>query len=133
MVVCKIKATLPGDLQRVWDLVTNVKDYSWRSDLSRTEILNQRQFIEYTLDGFPTTFTVDVWEPYSRWEFHMESTRITGRWTGTFQEAGSATQVEFTEAVRPLCQALFKTATSPLSGGSNQGIGGINKGPFSRD
>ena len=99
MVVCKIKATLPGDLQRVWDLVTNVKDYSWRSDLSRTEILNQRQFIEYTLDGFPTTFTVDVWEPYSRWEFHMESSRITGRWTGTFQEAGSATQVEFTEAV----------------------------------
>ena len=67
MVVCKIKATLPGDLQRVWNLVANVKDYSWRSDLSRTEILNQRQFIEYTLDGFPTTFTVDVWEPYSRW------------------------------------------------------------------
>ena len=57
----------------------------------------------------------------------MESTRITGRWTGTFQEAGSATQVEFTEAVTVKSKLfapykLYLNGNKPAFGGSNQAL-----------
>lgn len=33
-----IKAILQHNVQTVWNIVTNVDDYGWRSDLSKTEI-----------------------------------------------------------------------------------------------
>ncbi len=41
----------------------NVKNYTWRSDLSKTEILNEKQFVEYTKEGYTTAFTVTVAAP----------------------------------------------------------------------
>ena len=52
MICAQIKATFPCDIQRVWDVVTSVEQYAWRSDLSRTEVRNESQFIEYTKNGF---------------------------------------------------------------------------------
>ena len=34
MAVSNIKATFQGDVQRVWEVVTSLESYSWRSDLS---------------------------------------------------------------------------------------------------
>ena len=49
MTVSNIKTLLPGDIQKVWGLVTAVADYPrWRSDLGKTEILNEKQFRDYT-------------------------------------------------------------------------------------
>lgn len=51
---------------------------SWRSDLSKIEILNENQFIEYTKDGCMTIFTITIREPFKRWEFDMENDNIKG-------------------------------------------------------
>lgn len=59
----------------------------------------KKQFIEYTKDNYPTTFTVTAAEPYKRWEFDMENTRMNGHWVGTFVAKGDETEVEFTEHI----------------------------------
>ena len=72
---------------------------AWRSDLSKTEVISDKQFIEYTKDGYPTTFTVTLVEPYRRWEFDMENNHIKGHWIGIFADKGNGTQIDFTECV----------------------------------
>ena len=52
MAVSNIKALIPGERQKVWELVVDIENYgAWRSDLSKTEVINDEQFIEYTKDG----------------------------------------------------------------------------------
>lgn len=99
MAISNIKAIFPGDIQKVWEVVTNVKNYTWRSNLSKTEILNEKQFVEYTEEGYATTFTVTVEEPYKRWEFDMENGNMKGHWIGVFTQREGETEIDFTEDV----------------------------------
>lgn len=99
MAVSKIKAIFDSDIQKVWDVITNLENYSWRSDLSRIEILNEKQFIEYTKEGYPTAFTVTACELCKRWEFDMDNNNMSGHWTGVFIQKDGQTEVEFTEEV----------------------------------
>ena len=100
MATSNIKALIPGELQKVWDLVLDIENYgAWRSDLSKTEVISDKQFIEYTKDGYPTTFTVTFVEPYRRWEFDMENSNMKGHWTGIFTVKGDETEIDFTEQV----------------------------------
>lgn len=101
MAVSNIKALIPGELQKVWDLVLDIENYgAWRSDLSKAEVISDKKFIEYTKEGYPTTFTVTLVKPYRRWEFDMENSNMTGHWTGIFTAKGDKTEIEFTEQVK---------------------------------
>lgn len=99
MAVSNIKATFQSDIQRVWEVVTSLKNYSWRSDLSKIEIINENQFVEYTKEGYATTFTITVKEPYKRWEFDIENDHIKGHWTGVFSQKDGLAEIDFTEDV----------------------------------
>ena len=118
MAVSNIKALIPGELQKVWELVLDIENYgAWRSDLSKTEVISDKKFIEYTKDGYPTTFTVTLVEPYRRWEFDMENSNMKGHWIGVFTDKGNETEIDFTECVEAkkwlmtLCKVLSeKTA-----------------------
>ena len=101
MAVSNIKALIPGELQKVWELVLDIENYgAWRSDLSKTEVISDKQFIEYTKDGYPTTFTVTLVEPYKRWEFDMENSNMKGHWIGIFTAKADETEIDFTEQVK---------------------------------
>ena len=100
MASSNIKAVILGGLQQVWELILDIENYAaWRSDLSKTEVISDTQFIEYTKDGYPTTFTVTLVDPYKRWEFDMENSNMTGHWTGIFTAKGDETEIDFTERV----------------------------------
>lgn len=102
MVTSKIKEFLNHDVEQVWEILLAVEQYStWRSDLSKTETIHPKQFIEYTKEGYATTFTVTASDPYKRWEFDMENGNITGHWVGIFASEGTGTTVTFTETVSP--------------------------------
>lgn len=110
-----IKAVFANDVQTVWNVVTDVKNYVWRTDLSKTEVVSDRQFIEYTRDGYITEFTTTLFEPCSRWEFDMENDNMKGHWIGIFTQKGEETEVDFTEDVtakkvlmRPFVKAYLK-------------------------
>lgn len=100
MAISNIKEIISSDIHKVWETVLNVGNYStWRSDISKTEVVNRKQFIEYTKGGYSTMFTITVVEPYKRWEFDMENTNINGHWVGIFTSKGNETQIDFTECV----------------------------------
>ncbi|MBT9644274.1 SRPBCC family protein [Roseburia inulinivorans] len=100
MITSNIKANIPSELRQVWNLVLDIENYAaWRSDLSKAEVISDKQFIEYTKDGYSTTFTVTLVEPYRRWEFDMENSNMKGHWTGIFTAKGDETEIDFTEQV----------------------------------
>lgn len=100
MATSNIKALIPSELRQVWDFVLDIENYTaWRSDLSKTEVISDKQFIEYTKDGYPTTFTVTLVEPYRRWEFDMENSNMKGHWIGIFTAKADETEIDFTECV----------------------------------
>ncbi|HIX80375.1 MAG TPA: SRPBCC family protein [Candidatus Erysipelatoclostridium merdavium] len=102
MTASNIKEVINSDIYKVWEVVLNVDKYStWRSDLSKTEIISEKQFIEYTNENYATTFTVTVVEPYKRWEFDMDNSNMNGHWIGTFTSNGNQTEIDFTEHVIP--------------------------------
>lgn len=115
MAVSNIKAVFSCDIHKVWHVVTSVEGYQWRSDLSKAEMLNETQFIEYTKDGYATTFTITACEPYKRWEFDLENDNMKGHWTGIFTQKGEKTELAFTEDVtvrkffmKPFVKAFLK-------------------------
>jgi len=115
MAISSIKAAFCCDVQRVWDVVTSLEDYGWRSDVSRIETVNEGRFVEYTKNGFATTFDVTVKELCQRYEFQMENENMKGHWTGLFSWDGEKTTVEFTEDVtakkaimKPFVKAYLK-------------------------
>ena len=100
MAISNIKVLIPGELQKVWELVLDIENYgAWRSDLSKAEVISDKKFIEYTKEGYPTTFTVTLVEPYRRWEFDMENSNMKGHWIGIFTAKTDETEIDFTECV----------------------------------
>lgn len=67
MTISSIKAIFDSNIERVWSVVTSLDDYLWCNDLSKIEVINDKQFIDYTKDGFVTTFTITLVEPLKRW------------------------------------------------------------------
>lgn len=115
MATSNIKAVFQNSIQDVWNTVTSLANYGWRSDLSKIEVLNDKQFVEYTKDGYTTTFTITVSEPLKRWEFDMENSNMSGHWIGIFTERNGQTEIDFTEDVtakklimKPFVKAYLK-------------------------
>lgn len=115
MAVSRIKAIFQEDIKKVWETVTSLEDYEWRSDLDKIEVMSREQFIEYTKEGYATTFTVTVMKEYERWEFDMENANMRGHWSGAFTSRGEQTEIEFTEDVsakklvmKPFIKAFLK-------------------------
>lgn len=115
MAVSSIKAVFQDGVSRVWEVVTSLENYSWRSDISKIEITDEKHFIEYTKDGFATAFKVTASEPMRRWEFDMENDNMKGHWVGVFAQKDGQTEVHFTEEVvakklvmKPFVRAYLK-------------------------
>lgn len=100
MAIANRKEILAYPVEKVWEIVTDLRDSSWRSDLDRIEIIQEGvKFVEHTKDGFATTFTITCFEPLKRYEFDMENENMKGHWTGVFFAQKEKTVVDFTEDV----------------------------------
>lgn len=112
MAIVKMKAIFQSEIKDVWNVVTSLDNYQWRSDLSKIEVISDKQFMEYTKDGYATTFSITVAKPFERWEFDMENSNMRGHWTGIFSIRNGQTEIEFTEDVtaKKLVMKLFVKA-----------------------
>lgn len=95
----RVKAMFQCEVKKVWEVVTSLENYEWRSDLSKIEIVNDKTFIEYTKEGYQTTFTMTQREPFARWEFDMDNDNMHGHWIGVFTARDGMTEIDFTEEV----------------------------------
>lgn len=115
MAVANTKETFQCNIHKTWDTITSLEEYAWRSDLGKIEVVDENHFIEYTKDGYATSFTVTAKEPYKRWEFDMENDNMKGHWIGIFTQKGEETEIDFTENVtakkvfmKPFVKAYLK-------------------------
>lgn len=99
MIKSNIKASFPYDIKQVWDIVSSFQNSEWRSNLSETKVLDSRSFIEYTKDGFATTFNITKIKPYQRLEFEIQNDNMTGYWVGEFSKTNGETEIDFTENI----------------------------------
>lgn len=110
-----MKVVFQSEIKDVWNVVTSLDNYQWRSDLSKIEVISDKQFIEYTKDGYATTFIITVMKPFERWEFDMENSNMRGHWTGIFSAQNGQTEIELIEDVmakklilKPFVKAYLK-------------------------
>lgn len=100
MAVSTIKAEFPYEIEKVWELVTSLDKYSWRSDLGEIVItVPGKEFEEHTKDGYVTKFRITAFEEYKNYEFDMGNENMQGHWTGKFSYENGITLIEFTEDV----------------------------------
>lgn len=101
MITFHTQAVIPGGLETVWRVVTDVTDYAaWRSDLSKAEVLDETRFAEYTKEGYVTTFSTTLLRPRERWEFDLENGNMAGHWTGIFTAQGAETLLDIAQSIR---------------------------------
>lgn len=95
-----IEAVFNSDIKKVWDTVTDNKNFAWRSDLSKIEVsADGSKFYEYTNDGYKTEFVIKLKKLYERYEFDMNNKNMDGHWIGVFIKNGNGTKIVFTEEV----------------------------------
>lgn len=97
----EVTAYFDSDIKSVWNVVTNNKDYKWRSDIERIEIVDDgKEFVEYVHSGNSTKFIITKKNEYSEYEFNMENKMFTGFWTGHFSETETGgTKIIFIENI----------------------------------
>lgn len=86
MIVCSKKEIFSVRVEVLWEVITNLKDASWRSDLSKIEVQDETHFVEYTSSGFPTYFEITEKKVYERYQFNLKNKNLYGTWIGTIEQ-----------------------------------------------
>lgn len=89
-----------SDISKVWDIVTDNYNYSWRSDIENIEVLDENRFIEKDKNGYEVNFEITLKKEYEIYKFDMISKNTKGSWTGKFEQlSNGGTRIEFIENV----------------------------------
>jgi len=100
MIKSNIKKEFNCRIENLWDIITDNTKYAWRSDLSKIEIIDDKHFIEYDKNNYPTYFTITLKEYLKEYKFDIENTNIKGKWTGTFKSLENGNiLLNFTEEI----------------------------------
>ncbi len=100
MVKSIIKKQFHCDKDKLWDVITDNYNYSWRSDLSKIDIIDEKHFIEYGKNNFPTYFTITAKEKLKEYKFNLENANLKGKWIGIFKELQNGNiELDFTEEI----------------------------------
>lgn len=99
MPTSRVTVQFPCPVEQVWQVVTDLTNTAWRSDLKGVEVLDETHFVEHTKSGYATNFTVTARQPFRRWAFTMENGNMSGSWEGIFEAAEGGTRLHCTETV----------------------------------
>lgn len=99
MAIANIKVTLLCPIEKVWNKVTDLNDFVWRSDLKNIRIIDDNKFVEISKDGIETYFKVTECIKNQCWSFEIENENIKGTWVGKFYSQGDKTTLDFTENI----------------------------------
>lgn len=100
MVKSNIKKEFNCSIEKLWNVITDNTNYKWRSDLSKIEKLDDKHFIEYANNNYPTYFTITSKVNLKEYKFDIANTNIKGRWTGIFKKLDSGNALlDFTEEI----------------------------------
>ena len=102
MIKVNIKKEFHCDKEKLWSIITDNTHYSWRSDVSNIEIIDENNFIEYDKNDYPTYFKITKKDKLKEYKFHIENENIKGQWIGVFKELSNGNiLLDFTEEIEP--------------------------------
>ncbi len=100
MVKSNIKKEFCCSIEELWNIITDNTKYAWRSDLSKIEIVDDKHFIEYSKNNYPTYFTITAKEYLKEYKFDIENNNIKGKWVGMFKKLENGNVLlNFTEEI----------------------------------
>ena len=100
MIRSNIKKQFSCDKNKLWNIITDNTNYSWRSDLSKIEIIDNTHFVEYTKNNFSTYFTITSKVKLKEYKFDLENANLKGKWIGIFTELPNGNiELDFTEEI----------------------------------
>lgn len=101
MNIVKIEETFSSDIDKIWDLMTNLDHQEWRSQIERIEKLEHHRFIEYDKDGYKTEFVILNKIKPDIYEFNLKNDNIEGHWIGKLKRLDNGyVQLRMTEAIQ---------------------------------
>lgn len=80
-----MKVQLKCDKDKLWEMVTDNNNYSWRTDLSNITIEDEKHFTEYAKNGFSTKFEITKKEYLKEYCFNVKNDNLEGHWQGVFK------------------------------------------------
>lgn len=88
------------NIEKLWKIVTDNTQYAWRTDLSKIEIVDDKHFVEYSKNNFPTHFTITSKKYLNEYKFDFENANMKGKWIGLFKKIDDDnTLLDFTEEI----------------------------------
>jgi len=100
MISSNIKKEFNCNIEKLWSIITDNTQYAWRSDLSKIEIIDDKHFVEYAKNNFPTYFTITSKEYLKEYKFDIENTNIKGKWVGVLKKLENGNvRLDFTEEI----------------------------------
>lgn len=80
----EMKVYFKSDVEKVFNVITNMKDCSWRSDLSKVECIDDGKYIEYNRKNHPTKILVIEYLKNIQFEYDIQNEYYKGHWCGQF-------------------------------------------------
>lgn len=71
MIKSNIKKEFNCNIEQIWDIVTDNTRYKWRSDLSKIEVIDDKHFVEYAKNNYPTYFVITSKKDYEEYTFNL--------------------------------------------------------------
>ena len=100
MIKSNIRKEFTCDKEKLWKIITDNTNYSWRSSLSKVVMIDEENFIEYNKKNYPTYFTITAKEKLKEYRFDLENTNLKGQWIGIFKELPNGNiELDFTEEI----------------------------------
>lgn len=82
MAIANIKVILLCPIEKIWNKITDLNDFVWRSDFRNIRIIDENKFVEISKDGIETYFEVTECIQNQYWSFEIENQNIKGTWVG---------------------------------------------------
>ena len=80
----EMKVYFKSDVEKVFNVITNMKDCSWRSDLSKVVCIDDGKYIEYNRKNHPTKILVTEYLKNIQFEYGIQNEYYKGHWCGQF-------------------------------------------------
>lgn len=101
MIIVKKEVILHSSIEKVWDLITNLDNQSWRKDIQKIEHIDSHRFKEHDNSGYQTEFYIVNKQENQIYEMNINNENLKGHWIGKLKEQEDGTVfLEMTEAIQ---------------------------------
>lgn len=105
-----MKVQLKCGKDKLWKVITDNKNFNWRTDVKHIAVKDENHFTEYDKNDYPTHFEITKKDYAKEYCFNIQNGNLSGKWCGNIKDLGnSKTEFTLTEqvVVKPFLMRLL--------------------------